>query len=416
MTLIYNIIIHLYNLLIHIFSIFNLKAKKWIQGRKGIFAKIASEINPEKNLAWFHCASLGEFEQGRPVIEAFKKIYPDYRIMVTFFSPSGFEVRKNYEGADHIYYLPIDTASNAKKFVEITRPKIAFFIKYEYWFNYIIRLRKSQIPVIGVSSIFRPGQRFFRWYGGWQRRLLGSFKHFFVQDETSENLLKQAGIRQVTVSGDTRFDRVFEIAGKAKSFPIIEKFKGNNRIFIGGSTWPPDEALIFELIKKDYDQLKFIIAPHEVHKERIDGIMNQLPAGSLCFSGINDSNVEDAKVVVVDNIGILSHLYQYGDFAHIGGGFGVGIHNILEAATFGLPVTFGPNYQKFREARELIGRGGAFSVNDKTGFLAILERLIREEQHLKDASRICKFYVEEKKGATEMIMNFVKQHHEPKKQ
>jgi 3-deoxy-D-manno-octulosonic-acid transferase len=410
LAIIYNIIINLYNLLIHISGIFNPKAKKWVQGRKGIFKRIAKEVNPEKNLAWFHCASLGEFEQGRPVIEAFKNIHPDYRIIVTFFSPSGFEVRKNYEGADHIYYLPIDTASNAKKFIELTRPKMAFFIKYEYWFNYILQLRKQQIPVFGVSSIFRPGQRFFRWYGSWQRRMLKRFTHFFVQDVNSKNLLIEAGINQVTVSGDTRFDRVYEIAGKAKAFPLIEKFKGNNRIFIAGSTWPPDETLIFDLIRKNPKNLKFIIAPHEVHKERINGIMKQLPAGSLRFSEINASNVEAAMVIVVDNIGILSHLYQYGDFAHIGGGFGVGIHNILEAATFGLPVIFGPNYQKFREARDLIGRRGAFAVSDKPEFSDVTEKIINDKEVFEQASRVCKVYVEEKRGASDIIMEFVDQY------
>ena len=407
MAFLYNIIIHFYLLLIRIFSLFNSKARKWLRGRKGIFKRIADEVDTEKKLAWFHCASLGEFEQGRPVMEAFKKRYPDYRIMVTFFSPSGYEVRKNYEGADHIYYLPIDTAANAKRFVELTQPDIVIFIKYEYWFNYLAQLHSRQIPVIGVSSIFRPGQRFFRWYGGWQRSLLAGFAHFFVQDETSEKLLKEAGISQVSIGGDTRFDRVHEIAGKAKSFPLIEKFKGNNRIFIAGSTWPPDDSLIFELIKKNYRHLKFIIAPHEVHKDRIDGLMKRLPAGSLRFSELTEASAEAAGIIVIDNIGILSHLYQYGDLAHIGGGFGVGIHNILEAATFGLPVTFGPNYHKFKEARELAERGGAFPVDAENDFLDVTGKLLRDDSFLEKTSAICKSYVNEKRGATAKVMNYV---------
>lgn len=407
MAFIYNIIIHFYLLLIRIFSLFNGKARKWLRGRKGIFTRISGEVDPESDLAWFHCASLGEFEQGRPVIEAFKKNFPGYRIMVTFFSPSGYEVRKNYDGADHIFYLPIDTLGNAGRFLELTRPTIAFFIKYEYWFNYLEQLHKRNIPVIGVSSIFRPGQRFFRWYGGWQRSLLKGFAHFFVQDQTSEKLLKEAGIDQVTVGGDTRFDRVFEIAGKARAFPLVEKFKGTGRIFIAGSTWPQDEALVIELIEKKYDHLKFIIAPHEVHKERIDGLMKRLPARSLRFSELNENNTVASKILVIDNIGILSHLYQYGDLAHIGGGFGVGIHNILEAATFGLPVTFGPNYHKFREARELIERGGAFPVTSEKEFLEISGKLLSDESLLTKASGICKSYVDVNRGATGKVINYV---------
>lgn len=407
MAFFYNIIIHTYLLLIRVFSLFNGKARKWVQGRKGIFSRIAREVDTGENLAWFHCASLGEFEQGRPLIEAFRKYYPDHRIMVTFFSPSGFEVRKNYEGADYIYYLPIDTASNAKKFIELTKPRVAFFIKYEYWFNYLSRLRRQNIPVIGVSAIFRPGQRFFRWYGRWQRSILKSFTHFFVQDENSAKLLQDAGIAQVTVSGDTRFDRVYEIAGRAKSFPLIKKFKGNTRVFVAGSTWPPDEALILALIQKNPANLKFIIAPHEVHNERINGLMKRLPAGSLRFSEITESNVHDAGIIVIDNIGILSHLYQYGDLAYIGGGFGVGIHNILEAATFGLPVIFGPNYHKFAEARELTDRGGAFPVKDVDEFLEVSEKLPDDEVFMNKASVICKAYVDEKRGATDAIISYL---------
>lgn len=406
MTLIYNIIIHIYNLLIQITSIFNPKARKWVKGRKGIFDAIKNEVDGEKPLAWFHCASLGEFEQGRPVIEGFKKKFPDSKILVTFFSPSGYEVRKNYEGADHIFYLPIDTKSNAKKFLDLTNPDIVFFIKYEYWFNYIRQLKIRQIPIIGVSSIFRPGQRFFTWYGSWQRNMLKSFNHFFVQNESSKKLLEDHEIDQVTLSGDTRFDRVFQIAGNAKPFPLIEKFKGTGGIFIAGSTWPPDEELILELMASKPKGIKFIIAPHEVHKTRIDELMKKLPKGSLRFSEINSSNQETAPVIVIDNIGILSHLYQYGDLALIGGGFGVGIHNILEAATFGLPVLFGPNFNKFQEARELLAKKGAYAVKNKIEFINIAEQLINDRNFLDKTSRICKTYVDEKRGATAMVLDY----------
>ncbi|MCF8366996.1 MAG: 3-deoxy-D-manno-octulosonic acid transferase [Bacteroidales bacterium] len=405
----YNFMIHVYQFFIRIFSLFNTKAKKWIEGRSGIFNKIEVEIKHDKPIAWFHCASLGEFEQGRPVIEAFRKYFPDYRILLTFFSPSGYEIRKNFPGADYIYYLPSDTSSNAKRFLNITRPKIAFFIKYEYWFNYILQLKKSGIPVIGVASIFRPGQRFFRWYGKWQLQMLKTFSHFFVQNKTSAELLKSAGIDQVTVSGDTRFDRVFEVAQQKKTFPVIEHFRGESQLFIAGSTWPPDEALIIELIKQKKENLKFIIAPHEVHKERIDSLMAKLPTGSLRFSQATEANISSATTLVIDNIGILSHLYQYAALAYIGGGFGVGIHNILEAATFGNPVIFGPNYLKFQEARELIELEGAFSIKSKTEFLEIADKLLTNPEFLLACSGICRNYVNDQRGATQLIMDYVSQ-------
>lgn len=407
MFFLYNILIHFYHLLIRVSSLFNAKAKLWVDGRKRILKRMAKEIETDRPIAWFHCASLGEFEQGRPLIGAFKKQFPEYRILLTFFSPSGYEVRKNFEGADYIYYLPIDTIGKAKKFLQITHPEIAIFVKYEYWFNFIRQLKKMNIPVIGVSSIFRPGQRFFTWYGGWQLSLLKSFDHFFVQNETSAQLLKKAGISQVTVSGDTRFDRVFEIAGKTKPFPLVEAFKGNSKIFIAGSTWPPDEELVMELISKNIEGLKFIIAPHEVHQVRIDALIKKLPAGSLRFSELNPSNTENTNVIVIDNIGILSHLYQYAEIAHIGGGFGVGIHNILEAATFGLPVIFGPNYEKFQEARELIASKGAFPVKTKSEFLEIANKLLSNEDFRTQSSEISRNYVQENKGATEMIIAYL---------
>ncbi len=408
MPFLYNIIIHIYHFLILIFSLFNDKAKMWVDGRKQIFENFVKDINHNKPIAWFHCASLGEFEQGRPVIEAFRKQFPEFRILLTFFSPSGYEVRKNYAGADYIYYLPIDTSKNAKRFLALTQPKIAFFIKYEYWFNYIRQLDKLDIPVIGVSSIFRPGQRFFSWFGGWQKNILQGFNHFFVQNKVSAELLKKSGINQVTISGDTRFDRVFEVAKQKKDFPQIQKFKGGSQIFIAGSTWPHDESLIVDLIQQKRKGLKFIIAPHEVDNERISSLMKKLPENSLRFSEITETNIAQSNVLVVDNIGILLHLYQYTDIAFIGGGFGVGIHNILEAATFGQPIIFGPNFQKFQEARELIKLEGAFSISSKTEFLNVVEKFIADQEYQKHTAEICRKYVNDKKGATSQIIRYVK--------
>jgi 3-deoxy-D-manno-octulosonic-acid transferase len=404
MTFLYNLIIHIYILLIRLAALRNPKAKQWVVGRRNIFDQLKETINHDHPLAWFHCASLGEFEQGRPVIESYKKQFPAHRILVTFFSPSGYEVRKNYAGADYIFYLPADTTRNARRFVALVKPQIVFFVKYEYWFNYLRQLHKAGIPVVGISSIFRPGQRFFRWYGRWQLAALKRFDHFFVQDQQSADLLAKAGIEQVTVSGDTRFDRVAEVALQKKSFPLVEQFAAGHQVFIAGSTWPPDEAMVRLLIAQNIPNLKFIIAPHEVHEARIQRLVESLPRETVRFSQATERNLAVARVLVIDNIGILSHLYQYADVAYIGGGFGVGIHNILEAATFGLPVLFGPNYHKFREAVELIAQGGAFSFGNEQEFLAVAFLLLSDEPRRKAAAQIARQYVKSREGATRLTL------------
>lgn len=408
MFFIYTIFIHLYHLLIHISSLFNPKARLWLEGRKDIFKRIEATILHDKQIVWFHCASLGEFEQGRPVIEACREAFPEKRILLTFFSPSGYEIRKNYPGADYIFYLPADTACNAAKFIRLVKPELAVFVKYEYWFNYMRVLKRNDIPCIYISAIFRPGQRFFKPWGRWQLKQLKKVDHFFVQNETSANLLHSAGISQVTISGDTRFDRVLGIARQKKDFPLIETFAGNNHLLLAGSTWPADEEIITGLIHQNLPGLKFIFAPHEVHPERIRSLMKKLPEDALLFSEANEINLLKARVLVIDSIGILSHLYQYATMAYIGGGFGVGIHNILEAATFGKPVIFGPNYQKFQEAVELIGKGGAFSIKTKEEFLKVATGLLTNENELRSASAIARDYVIGKCGATRVIMEYIK--------
>ena len=377
MWILYDLIIHLYGYAISVAALFNPKAKQWIVGRKA-----APSLTPSPNwgregvgaTAWFHCASLGEFEQGRPVIEAFREAHPDCKIVLTFFSPSGYEVRKNYKGADHVFYLPLDTPSNAKKFVHLVRPSLVVFVKYEFWFRYLDVLYREKIPVYVVSAIFRPDQHFFRWYGGWSKKQLRKVTGFFVQDESSEELLRAKGIGQVVVSGDTRFDRVAAIAADAKPFPLVEKFAAGCPVFVAGSTWPADEELILKLIEEVGDRVKFIIAPHEVGVERVDALRDKIPnskfqianpePGTILFSELTPENAASANVLIVNGIGYLSHLYQYATIAYIGGGFGAGIHNILEAAAFGKPVIFGPNYEKFKEANELIEKGGAFSISN----------------------------------------------------
>ena len=405
----YNLFIQLYHLAIRIGGLFNEKAKLWVDGRRELFRRLEDEISHDRPIVWFHCASLGEFEQGRPVIEAFRENFPNKRVLLTFFSPSGFEIRKNYPGADYIFYLPIDTRRNARRFIGIVKPELVVFVKYEYWFNYMHELRKNEIPQIFISAIFRPEQRFFSWWGRWQLKQLSLVNRFFVQNQKSADILKSSGIQQVTVSGDTRFDRVFDIAQQKKDFPLIPLFKGKCRLLLAGSTWPADEEMLLEIIHSDRNDLKFIIAPHEVHPERIEGLMSKLPATAVKYSEADENKLADAKVLVINNIGILSHLYQYASLAYIGGGFGVGIHNILEAATFGNPVIFGPKYQKFREAVDLIDRGGAFSISSKSEFFKIANALLSEDQKLESASKNAKEYVDEMRGATEIIMNSLKQ-------
>jgi 3-deoxy-D-manno-octulosonic-acid transferase len=407
MIFLYNIFLRIYYLSVFVSGCFNHKANLWLKGRKSLFKQLETAIKHDRPIVWVHCASLGEFEQGRPVIEEMLRRFQDKRILITFFSPSGFEVRKDFPGADYIFYLPLDTARNAKRFISVVKPELAVFVKYEYWFNYINILKSNGIPLIYISAIFRPGQRFFRWYGRWQLSMLKKVDHFFVQNETSATLLNNAGIDRVTVSGDTRFDRVARVTVERTDMPLLKQFVGNNRLFIAGSTWPVDEKIIIGLIKMNIPNLKFLIAPHEVDNDRINGLIKALPQKSLRFSECTGENILDARIVVLDSIGLLSHLYYYGTIAYIGGGFGVGIHNILEAAAFGKPVLFGPNYHRFTEAVELRGDGGAISVDSAEKFLKISAQLLEDKTMLSKMSKASGDYVAKKLGATKIIMDYI---------
>ncbi len=411
MKLIYNISIYLYRIAISISSLFNKKAQLWINGRKDIFNKLNAAFS--KNITpviWVHCASLGEFEQGRPLIEAIKRSHPNYSILLTFFSPSGYEVRKNYASANHIFYLPIDTPSNTIKFLDIVKPQYAFFVKYEFWFNYLNALKKRKIPTYLVSGIFRDDHHFFKSYGKWSRAQLACFDHFFVQNDHSKELLRSIGYNNSTVTGDTRFDRVSEIAKTVKRFDLVELFCDGKPVFIAGSTWEEDERILAQSsILKNGDKL--IIAPHEIDKKHIDSIVqlfkNHAPAITCTlYSELSEKNYSLANVLIIDNIGMLSSLYQYGKIAYIGGGFGKGIHNILEAATFGLPVIFGSNYHKFTEAKELINQKGAFSISSEKQLDNILT-ILGNKSSLKEASSIAKSYVESNTGATYKILSHI---------
>jgi len=409
MAFLYNLFIYFYFLSILIASIFNKKAAKWISGRKDIFNKLKKEIPSDKKIVWFHCASLGEFEQGRPLIESFKEKNPDYKILLTFFSPSGYGIRKNSVDADYVFYMPLDIRKNAKKFIEIVNPEFAVFVKYEFWFNYISFLHEKSISVFFISTLFRPEQHFFKWYGSWFRKMLEKITFFFVQNSKSVELLKSININKVLISGDTRFDRVYNISLQKKSFPLIEKFKGDSDIFIAGSTWQPDENLIYDLLNQTFENLKFIIAPHLVDKSHIDSIIKKCTKKTLLFSEATDENINDAEVLIIDSIGILNNLYQYSKVAYIGGGFGVSIHNIQEAATFSNPVIFGPNYHKFDEAKDLIKLKGAFCVNNSNELIEVTKQLMTDFEFYKKCSQTSRNYIEEKKGATEIILKKIQE-------
>jgi len=385
--------------------LFTKKARLWTEGRKNIFGRIQKSITINEKIAWFHCASLGEFEQGRPVIEQFRKLHPQYKILLTFFSPSGYEVRKNYEGADIIYYLPPDTPRNAKRFVELVNPSLVFFVKYEFWFNYFRAFKEKNIPLFVISANFRQGQYFFKWYGGWFRKQLKSISHVFVQNRESLELLEGIGITKVTICGDTRFDRVKAITENVRSFPVIQKFCEGSDIFIAGSTWPPDEKLLVNLINSGKTNYKFIIAPHLVDKLHIASLSEKIKKPFAKYSEAAEENMSRAQVLIIDSIGILSHVYQYGKIAYIGGGFGSGIHNTLEAATFGMPVIFGPKYHKYPEAINLIKEGGAFSICNEKELQDIVMKLYNIPSFLKEASDIARNFVQKNTGATGKILN-----------
>ena len=408
MTLLYKIAIFLYSIIVRLVSPFNEKAGQFVRGRKNWKANLQNQIEKDARYIWFHCASLGEFEQGRPVIEEIKKQFPEFKIALTFFSPSGYEIRKNYEGADIISYLPLDTKTNAHTFIDIVKPEKVFFIKYEFWHFYITELKKQNIPLYIISAIFRENQQFFKntIWGKWYRETLFKFEHFFVQNETSAELLESIGLNNISVAGDTRFDRVAAIVKAAKEIPVVEKFKGDSQLFIAGSTWKPDEELLIEFINQN-PNIKFIIAPHEVSESNINRIHQLLKTPAISFSKIDKTEIDNYQVLIIDSIGLLSSLYQYGNIAYIGGGFGVGIHNILEAATFGMPIVFGPNYKKFKEAVDLISNGGAFSITNFSELKSTFNNLISDKKLLKNSSENSKNYVAKNVGSTKIIIKKV---------
>lgn len=406
MLYLYNLGIKAYTLLIHAAQFFNPKAKLWVKGRTGLFERIRKEVEPGKSCVWFHFASLGEFEQGRPVLEAFRRYQPEEKILITFYSPSGYEQRKNYPLADHIFYLPADTIKNARRFIDLINPKMAIFTKYEFWHNYFRTLSANRIPLYVISATFRKKQVYFRWYGNFNRRTLGFVTTFFVQDAFSMELLKMLGLSNCIVSGDTRFDRVSENAASPKDFPTVAQFSRGANVMVAGSTWPEDERILAELVK-DQPSWKFIFAPHEISAEKLHQLEYRLPEGSFQrYSSAEKEFNHAARVLIIDNIGMLSSLYRYARIAYIGGGFGTGIHNTLEAAAFGIPVIFGPNYQKFLEARALVRNGGGISIDELDGLRMEFKKL-QYDKIISKAGKAAGEYVANNKGATQKIIDHI---------
>lgn len=402
MRFLYNIFIHIYILALNLISPFNKKVKIMLKGEKECFDRLQN-LNSEDKVAWFHCASLGEFEQGRPLIEEVKKQFPEYKILLSFYSPSGYESKKDYALADYVVYLPNDTKSNAKKFVKKVNPDLIFFIKYEFWYNYISALKGRRL--FQVSLILRQNQYFFSWYGKWFAKQLKNFEHFFVQNQQTATLLNKIGYKNVTISGDTRFDRVMTIANNAKSFTEIEKFcEGNQKIILAGSSWLADEKIIQQAVKNL--DIKLIIAPHVVGENHINEILQLFPEAILYSELAN--NDKKSNILIINCIGILSNLYQYCDIAYIGGGFGVGIHNTLEAATFGKPICFGTNYHKFQEAIDLINLKAAYSISNQEELKQVLETLLNNEKIYNQSAEASKDYVKTKIGACKKIIEHLK--------
>ena len=399
----YNVFIYLYLLGVAVCSRFNEKVRKMWHGERETFSILREKVDPNAKYVWFHAASLGEFEQGRPLMEQLRKDHPEYKILLTFFSPSGYEVRKNYEGADIITYLPIDTITNARRFLRLVHLVMAFFIKYEFWYNYLHILKHRNIPVYSVSSIFRPDQVFFKWYGRQYGRVLNCFTHFFVQNEVSKELLAKIGITNTTVVGDTRFDRVLQIKEAAKQLPVVEAFKQDYKVFVAGSSWPPDEEIFIKYFNEHKDW-KLIIAPHVIGEDHLQQIEKLLSGRKIVrYKDSSEADVKDAEVLIINCYGLLSSIYHYGDVAYVGGGFGVGIHNLLEAAVWDVPVFFGPNNQKFQEAQALKHSGG-FEIHDYEEFARMMDRFAAEPDFLKEQGVKAGHFVKGQAGATQKVM------------
>ena len=409
MKLLYTFGILLYGLCIKLASPFNAKARLWVKGRRHQFERMPQFVpDDQRPCVWIHSSSMGEFEQARPVIELIHSNFPNYRIVVTFFSPSGYEIRKNYDLADAVLYIPLDTPRNARRFLDIVNPQLTLFVKYDFWFNTLAELKKRNVPTFIFSTIFRPSQYFFKWYGAWFRRHLGVFSHFFVQNEESLQLLKGIGCNNATIAGDTRFDRVAKIAATAAPNPVVERFVGGKPVVMAGSTWPPDERILQSFVAHTPYDVKLIIAPHEIDRSHVEQIQKLFGHSAVCYTEVADTAVlDEAKVLIIDTMGMLASLYRYSHIAYIGGGFGKGIHNILEAVVYGTPVCFGPNHSKFQEAKDIIALGGGALVFSAEGFSYVVDNWLNDNELWQQASDICRQYTQSNIGSAEKILQVV---------
>lgn len=409
MNFVYNILVHITSFFLRIAALFSNKLSLFVKGRKNVFAQLQKSIGASDRVIWFHTASLGEFEQGLPVIEQVRESFPQHKILVTFFSPSGYEVKKNSKAGDVITYLPLDTRKNAARFLDIVHPELAVFIKYEFWPNYLNTLQKRNIKTLLVSGIFRKEQAFFKPYGSWMRRSLKAFEHFFVQDDNSKNLLNSIGLTNVSVSGDTRFDRVGEILERNNTLDFVDDFKGNHLCVVCGSTWPEDEALLIPFINEGPEQVKYIIAPHNIKANLTKDIVDNLNKSVVLFSEKEGKDLSKYDVFVLDTIGILTKVYSYADLAYVGGGMGTkGLHNTLEPATFGIPVVIGQNYKGFKEAEELVSMGGILSIRTRGGFNDTFSNLIESPENRKTVGLINENYTKKNRGATVQILSHIR--------
>lgn len=414
MHTIYNLLIHFVSFGLRIVALFSKKMKLFVNGRRNVYETLQQKISATDKTIWFHCASLGEFEQGVPIMEAIKNLKPDHKIVVSFFSPSGYEIKKNTPLADVVVYLPMDTPSNAKKFISAVHPSFTFFVKYEFWPNYLFELQKRTVPTLLISGVFRGDQIFFKSYGGFMKRALKSFDHFFLQEENSEELLKSIGFTNTTVSGDTRFDRVSHQIEMDNTLKFAEEFKGNSLCIVCGSTWPEDEAVLLDYINSSPENVKFIIAPHKIEADKIEDFTKRIVKKTVLHSKIDEVNISDYSVLIIDCIGLLSKLYSYADIAYVGGAMGkTGLHNILEPATFGVPIVIGKNFQEFPEAKRLRDLAGLFSISNAAECTEILNKLILNDSLRNKTGMIAGHFINKNTGATQKIIDYFKT--EPKK-
>ncbi|MFD2891833.1 3-deoxy-D-manno-octulosonic acid transferase [Flavobacterium chuncheonense] len=408
MLFLYNIVVHIAGIFLKLLALFSPKLKLFVAGRKTVIETLNSKINASDKTIWFHAASLGEYEQGLPVIEKVKTSYPNHKIVVSFFSPSGYEVRKNNTVADATVYLLLDTKSNATKFIEAAQPEMVFFIKYEFWPNYLNELKARKIPTYLISGIFREQQAFFKWYGGFYRNALNTFNHFFVQNDSSKKLIQKLGFNNITVSGDTRFDRVVTILDRNNQLDFIEEFKANKTTIVIGSSWPKDEDLLINYINNSSSDVKFIIAPHNIKKEQIESLKYSVQKSTVLFSEKENKNLADFQVFIIDTIGILTKIYSYADIAYVGGGFGnPGVHNILEPATFGIPIIIGPNFSHFAEATALVHAEGCITIQNQIELYEAFDLLLNNEDERHEKGHICETFVQMNKGATNTILQYI---------